>query len=175
MIDEYAKKLINVGELKIYSGIFEMFERRGILLPITSYQYLFEILFKEFGEKMFDILYESGFKHGKNSVIESRKKFRLTKTEYLNNIIRAGNLMGLGEAKIKSIDKNRVVIRLINSPMVEIFKNMGLKIKRPVDSFEEGIFTGIFSEIYKSKMISKETKCVFLDDPYCEFVIEKKI
>ena len=174
MIDEYAKKLINVGELKITSGVLEMFGRRGILLPITSYQYLFEILFKIFGEKIFDILYECGFKHGKTSVTESREKFKITRREYLNNIIRAGNLMGLGEAKIISISDKKIIIRLTNSPLVEIFKKMGIKTKRPVDSFEEGIFSGIFSEIYRTKMSSKETKCVFLNDPYCEFIIERQ-
>ncbi len=66
-------------------------------------------------------------------------------------------------------DDNKLCIRIFRLWECEVLKG---KVDKPASNFFKGVLTGLFSAFYGKEVIVREAKCIALNDPYCEYIIE---
>jgi len=177
-VSNFVKKMIFARQISFDKGRFEMFGIRGVILPVFTFTKLIEEVYGEKGEKVFDILFEAGKHHGHFGIEEVGRQNKASKREFLEEVIDAGNVMGLGEAEVRNLDmrEKKMRITLSDSPFAEQFRDSDVlkSIDHPIDHFQRGVFHAIGEEILESEVISRENKCVFVGDNICEIIIEAK-
>ena len=177
-VSNFIKKMMFSRQLNFEKGKFEMLGIRGVILPARTLTKFVEEMYKEEGDEAFEILFEAGKEHGRLGVEKLGKKNKVGKREFISEVIESGNVMGLGEAKVDVFNPGKGVlkIRLKNSPLEDEFKNSEtLKdLDRSIDDFQRGVFHAMAESVFEEEIKSKETKCSYLGDRFCEFIIKTK-
>ena len=175
-VSKFIKKMMFSRQLDFKEGKFEMLGIRGAILPIRTLTTFIEEMYKEQGEDVFDMLFETGKEHGRIGVEKLGKKHSVPKREFLNQIVDSGNIMGLGKAEIEVFDPSNgnLRIKLEKSPFEEAFKDSEAldDLERPIDDFQKGIFHAMADAVFEKDVKSKQTKCSYLGDQHCEFKIK---
>ncbi len=82
-------------------------------------------------------------------------------------------IWGFGIAKIITMDKNEIIVRLFNSGFAETYIEKGVKTSKPVCDAVRGYMMGWGNLFFGEECSTEETKCIAMGDEFCEFVIRK--
>ncbi len=63
---------------------------------------------------------------------------------------------------------DKIIIRLERLWECEIQKSI---VDKPASNFVRGLLAGFFKKLLGKEVVVKETKCIALGDPYCQFEI----
>lgn len=175
-VNKFIKNMMFSRQLNFEKGKFEMLGIRGAMIPIRTLTHFIEEMYRERGEKVFDMLFETGKEHGSLGVEKLGKKHKVSKRKFIKEVINSGNVMGLGKADIEVFDPNDGLLRikLRNSPFEEEFKDSDIlkDLDRSIDDFQRGVFHAMANAVFDKEVKSKETKCSFLGDQHCELIIK---
>ncbi len=142
--------------------------RRAVIVGLDNWGGMLRRMRDEFGSGGETIAYEEGVAAGKADAKGLVKTIGLE--GIMGNIPRIGELYtahGWGRmvyTKVK-VSPFRGVMRLEGS-----FECVENRSKTPYSRFMRGHFVGLVSEIFGIDVVCRETKCVAMGDPYCEFV-----
>lgn len=175
-IDSFIKKMMFSRQLDFEEGKFEMLGIRGVILPAHSLIRILEEIYKENGDKLFDMLFEAGKSHGKLGIQKIGSENKIPKREFFDQVFESGNIMGLGKAEIALFNpkKKKLKVTLEGSPLVEEFRGSDVlnSVDRPINEFLRGTFHAMAASVFDSDVVSKETQCAFLGNHACEFIIK---
>jgi V4R domain. len=164
-------------QLDFKKGEFEMLGIRGAVIPVRTFTNMIESVYNEQGDEAFSILFETGKEHGRLGVEKLGKKHSVSKRKFLGEVIESGNVMGLGEAEIKSFNPQEGILRvtLKNSPFKEEFRQSDEleDVDRGIDEFQRGVFHSMAEAVFDGGIESREYKCSFQGDRHCEFIIRE--
>lgn len=174
-LSSFLKKMLMARQLTFEEGRFEMLGIRGVNLPVFTLVSIFEEMYDEAGDDLFDMLFEAGKAHGEYAIEAIGREHEMSKNEYLPKTIDSANVMGLGELDVTTFspDKGRLRVKITDSPFVEFFQESDTlqDIDRPVDTLQRGIVHGVGNELLDGPITSEEVNCAFLGDPHCEIVV----
>ncbi|RJQ17144.1 hypothetical protein C4573_03765 [Candidatus Woesearchaeota archaeon] len=82
--------------------------------------------------------------------------------------------LGFGNVQIMQLnkEKQRVFLKLLDSPIVASYKKMKKKSKEPVCIFISAVLAGAFQAIFKKNVECKETDCTIIKGDGCHFIVE---
>ncbi len=75
---------------------------------------------------------------------------------------------GWGRILEYEFKKDALIVRVEKLFECEVLKD---KVDKPASSFFRGLMEGFASKYFGSPVVVKETKCIAVGDPYCEFVV----
>lgn len=172
-VQDYIKKMMFAHQIDFQEGRFEMFDIRGVILPAFTLMKFIEEMYKEKGDAVFDILYETGREHGRLGIEQIGERHKIPKREFFSKVFESGNIMGLGKAEIEYFnpDKPDLGIKLTDSPLDEQFKESEVlsEVDRPVNEFLRGVFTEMADSVIEEDVRMEQSACEYLGDRYCAF------
>ncbi len=165
-------------KLKFKEGRFEMFDIKGVILPVYTFSKLLEQEYKSNGDEVFEMLFETGKAHGKMGIERIGRKNKVSKREFQSKMIDSANMMGLGKFEVVNSDmtKEEFKVRLTRSPIVQEFNDSEAMsdVERPVTELSRGMFHSIMGEIWSAEVVSKFSKSKFLGDENTEIKVQLK-
>ena len=143
---------------------------RAILLAVAGMKGIIIGIREHLGEEGGNtLLYHLGYGDG----VESYKVYAMSMG--IENVTDAISLLaalskGTGWADIIGYEAtdNKITIRLEKLWECEIQKDT---VDKPASNYMRGLLAGYFKSLLKKEVIVKETKCIALGDPYCQFEI----
>lgn len=181
------KKLLFARQVKFEKGEIDISDARALILPAITVARLQRKLLEEDPANK-KILRELGYQQGKDAVYFAHKLGK--ERDIVKSAIESSKLMGLGDLKIKKMNKEKcvAVIHCKNSFLGEFFSKVSrkdvfsrrdkereeFKSEEPVDYFIEGLIEAVAQEVFEKDVRAKETKCIAVGDRYCEFVVKPK-
>lgn len=149
-----------------------LLDERAIIFRKSTYQAWIKEMRESYGEGFKAIQYHIGFRTGYNAYTGIQKKFNGNMRETLKIGREFARLAGFGIINIVSFEEGYVTLRVYDNFECELFKGSS----HPESHFMRGILAGWFSAIWKANIENiqaRETKCIAMGDPYCEYVITK--
>lgn len=165
-ISEFIKKMMFSRKLSFEQGRFEMLGIRGVILPTFTITKFIEEVYQENGDRVFDMMFEAGKKHGRTAVEKLGREHGVSKREFLSKLMDSANVMGLGEMEIMEMEQNYFKSSIKGSPFVEEFKKSEVlkDVERPVTEFVRGISHGIGEEFFDSEVKTEYEASEFQGD-----------
>lgn len=118
------------------------------------------------GTKIF--LWHAGFSCGKRA----SRSYASLKVKGIKDLITLIKLfstaLGWGVIGEVSIKDNKIIMQVLRNWECELLE----EVKGPRSHFIRGIFAGIFTEFLGRDVKVRESKCIGMGEPYCEFIIE---
>jgi predicted hydrocarbon binding protein len=172
---DYVKDVAITPRLKnlIYPSRFcpmDLGGIRGIILSEANMRGIIEGMRRELGETVGDtLLFRMGFEIGKRVYKLYAKKLNITDVEEGIEVLKAlAHGARWSEIIDYMISNNKIIIKLKESWECEIQKGT---VDKPASNYIRGVFAGFFKELLKSDTEVRETKCIALEDPYCQFEV----
>ena len=124
---------------------------------------------KEIGEKVSNILYESGFQGGTLSSKKYREVFGFSDEEIIRFMVEMGPQIGWGRFELERFDGNKkvLIVKVYHSPFAEGYGPSS----KPVCHIIRGILGGMGSLVFRKEIGSREVSCLAKGDEYCRFEI----
>jgi predicted hydrocarbon binding protein len=119
------------------------------------------------------MLHYQGFSIGAEIFDQYMKIAKSRTVEDLVEVARAINMtLGWGVIEDVSVDseKGRAKLRICHSFECELSTDQ----RKPKSHFYRGAIAGVFARFFGKDVEVKETKCIAMGDPYCEFEIETR-
>jgi len=143
---------------------------RGIIIAEANMEGIIRGIENELGKKIGDtFLFRIGYATGKEFYKLYGRRLNIAD---INESIKVLEALGLGakwlELKEHSITDNKIILRIDGSWECEILKG---KTDKPASNYIRGLFTGFLKELLKREVEVRETKCIAVGDPYCEFEV----
>ncbi|MEM2337590.1 MAG: 4-vinyl reductase [Candidatus Bathyarchaeia archaeon] len=157
IFDNYFFPLITAGE-------------RAVVFRRSVYEALFNGVREKFGTAGEAMLYYQGFSMGAEIFDDYMDIVKSNKLEDVIEVAKAMNMtLGWGVIDKVEIDteKGRAKLRIYQSYECELSKK-----EKPQSQFYRGAIAGIFARFFGKDVEVKETKCIAMGDPYCEFEIK---
>ena len=179
---KFFTHLIETGQFRIdEDGHAYLLNEFFFLLPPSILLKLQEILERELGyKKMKKIIMELGIFQTQMAIKRYIKIYnivKINKGKIINFGLNILKILGFGKIEIKKISYDKKIIELIiksSTLPLEYKKMYKKKSKKPIDFFVCGLIKGSFSSIFEEEIEVKETKCIAMGDPYCEFIGKPK-
>ncbi|MBU5537076.1 MAG: 4-vinyl reductase [Candidatus Aenigmatarchaeota archaeon] len=172
-------ELLETGQLRVdENGHLILFNEFGILTPSGVVVKLRELLERQFGEKVADKIL---MKLGEYQVEAAAKRYikilgihRLDKNKIIQFTEKILNVLGWGKILVQPFHDSIVTVIMKESALGIRYRKMYKKnSKRPIDFWVAGMLKKHFSVIFETEVKVKETKCMAMGHPYCEFLIKK--
>lgn len=160
VFDDYFFPLIAAGE-------------RAVVFRKSVYEAIFKGVRERFGTAGEAMLYYQGFSIGTEIFNHYVKIAKSDKIEDMIEAAKAINItLGWGVIDDVSIDQKKgcAKLRIYHSFECELCKAK----EKPQSQFYRGAIAGIFTQFFRKDVEVKETKCIAMGDPYCEFEIKTK-
>ena len=124
---------------------------------------------KEMGEKVSNILYQSGFQGGTLSSKRYREVFGFSDEEIIRFMVEMGPQIGWGRFELERFDGNKkvLIVRVYHSPFAEGYGRSS----KPVCHMIRGVLAGMASFVFRKEIKSEEVSCIARGDEYCRFEI----
>jgi len=176
---EYVKDVVISPKFKnvIYPSRFYPMDLGGIRSIIAAegnMRGIIEGIKEEMGEEIGNaFLYRIGYEIGRKAYKLFAEKLGIESFDEGIKIIRA-LARGAGWCDIKEVirddnnNNNNIIIRVEH--IWECESQRG-KVNKPASYLVKGAYVGFFKEFLNIDVKAKETKCIALGDPYCEFEI----
>ncbi len=182
---EELRRLDFVREVKLITPKYEGFivddvsfplmvgSERAILMTEAALRGLFIDIRRHIGSGGEAILYFLGTEVGKSLAERYMKMAEEIGVEDLEGKahIAAGLFVSVGYGLVESleIDPETPRIRLRVKGCIEC--ELGGSAEKPYSQFLRGMLAGYASVLFKRDMMARETRCIAVGDPYCEFEI----
>ena len=143
-------------------------EARLVVFTLEDIHHLFEML-RELGDGGLAIMYHMGYRAGKALAKRISPYFKDNKRSLMYTLLYNESL-GHGRFKLEEYIERaycRVVAR-------ELSECLEVKSDKPNSQLFRGILAGCISELWGEEVEVRETKCIAMGDPYCEFEVEIK-
>ena len=144
----------------------------AVVMDIRHIEQMFGRLDEVFESGAYVILYEMGRRAGQAFAREVEEAFDMGKEDILRIMGALAIPRGWCIPEIVEWDEKapRLVVR-----MRDLFtcKSFAGKKERPMGHFMRGVLAGMVEELTGVRVKVKETRCVAMGDPYCEFVVER--
>ncbi len=172
--------LNNLKQVEIGRGALEHdkegritgYNKRYFVISLESYGYILKNLKKNMSDKeVKDFLFNAGIPAGFDAATKRQRETGTTRTEAMKKHAEMAKNLGWGEIELKIDKNNRKVIVISKNPWeaesyLEIFKE---KSKKPVCFWFSGYLKGALDVDLGVESKVKETKCVAMGDPHCEY------
>lgn len=126
---------------------------------------------EKFGSGGAVLLYDQGLSLGRESWNEFLKlvgrKFAVEHLSYLGNWHSA---RGMGRMEVVDFDLERVAAKI---RVADSFECVGHTTPTPYSQLLRGLIAGFLSALWESPVTCRETRCVAMGEPACEFEIER--
>jgi hypothetical protein len=150
------------------------FEGNQALITYTkTFTYTLDVAVETVGwDKTWEILYKNGYKICYERISLLGKRLGITGEELIKKFLKAINVRGWGFWEIVNLDvkTGKCQLRAQNLFWGVYFKEKG--IKKYADTYFAGAIAGVIHGATGKKVKGKETKCIAMGDPYCEFIVE---
>ena len=150
--------------------------RRMVLIASEAFVKMMEAL-SAFGSAGFTMFYMMGQEKGRYDVLKEIEALRkqgisFTKRQVLENIVHQLRVTGWGAPRVQKYDEKRGTLTILveNNPLV-VALGTGGKSDRPVCHYFRGYWVGVVSEVLERRVSCAETKCMGMEDAYCEFKV----
>ncbi|RLE57098.1 MAG: hypothetical protein DRJ30_00625 [Candidatus Methanomethylicota archaeon] len=146
---------------------------RLLLFNANRLKHSFKTLMEEFGSGISTMIFYQGFLYGVEItrwLKDITKSIEITRREILELIIKLYRSHGFGIAELEEYNLKNRIIKIKVEDSFETFKE---KMKTSTCQFSRGFWSGVISEIFKTKMKADEVKCVSKGDDFCEFYIRE--
>jgi predicted hydrocarbon binding protein len=143
---------------------------RGIIIGKANMEGIIEGIKEEFGEEVGNtFLFRMGHEIGRKAYKLFAEKLGIHSFDESMEVIKA-LARGAGWCDIKEVIRrdDKIIIRVEHLWECELQKG---KTDKPASHLVRGIYVGLLKEFLKKDLKSRETKCIALGDPYCEFEI----
>ena len=143
---------------------------RAILMALGNMRGIIQGIKKTLGNETGEtVLYHLGYGVGEelyNVYAEPRGIKDFTKGILLLEAL----IRGAGWADIIGYEKtdDKIIIKFDRLWECEIQKS---KVDKPASSYVKGMLVSFFNSLLKKEVVVKETKCIAIEDPYCQFEI----
>jgi len=146
---------------------------RVVVFRRRTYEALFNGVKEKFGTAGEAMLYYQGFSIGAEIFDHYAKIAKSNKVEDLVAVAKAINMtMSWGIIDDVNVDQEKGCARL------KIYQNfeceLGKGKGKPQSQFYRGAIAGVFARFFGKDVEVKETKCIAMGDPYCEFEIKTR-
>ena len=143
---------------------------RAIIVAEANMRGIIDGIKEEFGEESGDaFLFRMGYEIGRKAYRLYAEKLSIKDfdegIEVLKALSRGARWMDLKEI---TREDNKIIIRVERLWECELQKG---RVDKPASYLVKGIFTGFFKELLNMNVKVRETKCIALGDPYCEFEV----
>ena len=172
---EYVKKAVISPDFKniIFPSMFkpmEMGDHRAIIFPEADMKGLITMIKENLGvEPGNALLYHIGYGIGQKTFEMHIKPLDIISIEGLERVLvflfRGSRW---GDIREYSVENDKIILKIVNLWECEIQRGA---VDRPASHFVRGILAGLFGDFLGKKIDAKETKCIALGDPYCQFEI----
>lgn len=172
---EYVKDVIISPRFKniIYPSRFctmDLGGIRAIIIAVANMRGIIEGIKKELGEEIGNtFLFRMGYEIGRMAYMIYAEGLGITKIDEGIEILKA---LGRGSRWLEILEymvrEDKIIIKTMKSWECEIQKE---KADKPVSQYIRGVFAGFFKELLSKKVSVRETKCMAMGDPYCQFEI----
>ncbi|RLE87764.1 MAG: hypothetical protein DRJ49_06005 [Thermoprotei archaeon] len=143
-------------------------EARLVVFTLEDIHYLFGML-RELGNGGLAIMYHMGFRAGKALAERILSYFKDSKRSLMYTLLYNESL-GHGKFKLEEYIE-RAYCRIVARELSECLE---VKSDKPNSQLFRGILAGCISKLWDEEVEVKETKCIAMGDPYCEFEVEIK-
>jgi predicted hydrocarbon binding protein len=174
-ISSFIKDMMMARQISMSKGRTEILGFRMAFLPVHTLTALIEELYQREGNDAFDMLFEMGKAHGHFAIEELGKKHGIPKREFLEETLTSANVLGLGEFRLEKFnyDKKRFTLTIHDSPLAQEFSESEIlaDVDIPIDHIQRGMTHAVADELFDGPISSRETRCSFHGDNYCQFEI----
>jgi predicted hydrocarbon binding protein len=177
MFSKFMNKMIFANLADFKEGKIDIMGVGAVIVSAPVLADLFLKMHKAVGKKAFDMFYEAGLNHGRLIGKVSAERFGVVRGKFFTQMTDSSNMMGLGMLEVVNADpvKGNALFRLKDSTVAQEVLKLNGKTKFPVDWFYTGTVSGIFEAVFKKKkFVAKETRCMAMGAPCCEFLVEPK-
>lgn len=133
---------------------------------------IFKALSQVFSSGIELLLWESSRAAGKNMLHSIGKESREQIKPLLNAYTKRFAQVGFGRIEVCEFEpeKARVRLRVWNNPFAEMRHE-----KSTYCSYVAGLVSDLYEGVFHTTPMVKETKCIGNGDPYCEFLLTRKV
>ena len=172
---EYVKEIVISPEFKniIFPSVYKPMKMgfsRAIAFPEVSMKGLITMIKKNLGvDPGNTLLYYVGYGIGQKAFEMYIKPLDIRGIEDLERffvILFRGSRWG--DVSEFALEDDKIILKLVDLWEFEIQKGT---VDKPASHLFRGILAGFFGELIGKKVDVKETKCIALGDPYCQFEI----
>ena len=172
---EYVKKAVISPDFKniIFPSMFkpmEMGNARSIIFSEASIRGLITMIKENLGVDPGNaLLYHIGYGIGQEVFETYIKPLDIHSVEDLEKLLVAlfrGSRWG--DIIEYTVEDDKIILKAVNLWECEVQKGF---VDKPASHFVRGIAGGLFKSILNRDVVVKETKCIALGDPYCQFEI----
>lgn len=145
MLDDFIAELNASNALKYTEGEFELMGMRGVVMPMpTMHKMLQEALE---ADNLEEALHETGRFQGRLSIRVVGKNHDLGREEYIQRVIKSGNVMGMGKMELKAFDPETslLIVAIERLPSEKDIEG------EKVLEFWKGAFKAIGNQIFDSE------------------------
>lgn len=145
---------------------------RVIVFRKSGYAALIKKMREDYGEGFKAVQYHIGFNYGYDAFKNIKEKYGSDIDELLKIGAEYSRIVGFGIIEVVSYSNNRAALRVYNNFECELF----IGSNKPQSHFMRGILAGWFAGLWDldiKKIDVKETNCISMGDPYCEFIITR--
>lgn len=153
-------------------------KNRAIIIGDTGYKGFIVDIRKRFGSAAETFLYYLGYEAGEaycQEHMEIAAKLGIDDAMTILNDLGSSVFTCTGFGKMEIVkfkmDPPHIIIRVYNNFECEL----GVKVGEAFSHLLRGMIAGYISTLLNTEMIAKETKCIAIGDPYCEFEVTSKI
>lgn len=176
VLSNVFKKLLFSRALHFGEGKVEILGLSGIIIPLSAFCEFQKKLVDVMGEKKASKSIESiGKSQGHMAVKSGILKFGKLSEKFLKLEVGLAEMLGWGKFDLINVDvkEGTGVVHVDSNFAKEYIKIFG-KSKNPVDFFLVGLIEGFGEGFADRKIVCKETMCIGMGNPYCEFVFEPR-
>ncbi len=172
---EYVKKAVISPDFKniIFPSMFKpmkMGNTRSIIFSEASIRGLITMIKENLGVDPGNaLLYHIGYGVGQKVFETHIKPLDIYSIEDLEKLLVAlfrGSRWG--DIIEYTVEDDKIILKAVNLWECEVQKGL---VDKPASHFVRGIAGGLFKSILNREVVVKETKCIALGDPYCQFEI----
>jgi len=171
MLSVFISKLLLARQFTLSEKEFKIFNKGFYLQPLKQLAFLQKKLEEKFGEKGFQMLYETG----KESFFEMSKELESPpRAAFLNALLSLLQHLGFGKIEIIEIkdEKQEARVKVKDNPYAkEYLKMFGVQ-KTPVDHLLAGVIAGYFSIYFNKDVDCTEESCIGKGNLICEFLVK---
>lgn len=182
LVDALKKDLKDVSKVQLSPSVWNQFIFSRDLFPLTVGENRAAILDNVFLESMItgareslgeDLAASLAYHLGVLAGREGFERYYLGKNlADVDEVFRFSDAIlgsyGWGRILEYEFKKDALIIRIEKLFECEVLKD---KVDKPASSFFRGLMEGFASKYFGSSVVVKETKCIAVGDPYCEFVV----
>lgn len=143
---------------------------RVMLMTKESFQSMLAAMDQMFGSGASVIAYKEGAAQGSRYALGLRSIIRGDIRRFIGELAKlyAATGVGIAEFVVMNLDENRFVVRIADS-----IECQGKESGKHNSQWIRGHLSGAASSALDVQMECKETRCVAVGDPYCEFELSK--